>query len=84
VAGHRPVGRIKSNNVGNPLLRDSLADLAPHRIGEDDHSTQVTPAVEELAVACACGKGSRKFPQADVRAGRCQWSCGRRRCEPST
>lgn len=38
----------------------------------------------ELDVACACGKGARKFPTADVRAGRCQWGCGRRGCEPST
>ena len=81
---HAPVGRVKSNNVANPLNRDSLADLAPHRIGEDGHSTQVTPAVEELAVACACGSGVRKFSPADVRALRCQWSCGRPRCQPST
>lgn len=47
-------------------------------------ATVIEVAVPELDVACACGKGRRKFPTADVRAGRCQWGCGRRGCEPST
>jgi len=50
----------------------------------DRTAVVVEAAVPELAVACACGKSTRKFPTADVRAGRCQWSCGRRGCEPST
>lgn len=50
----------------------------------DRTAVVVEAAVPGLAVACACGKGARKFPTADVRAGRCQWGCGRRGCEPST
>ncbi len=50
----------------------------------DRTATVIEPAVDELPVACECGKAARKFPTADVRAGRCQWWCGRRRCEPST
>ena len=78
------MGSRKSRSVGSAIGSDSLSDLAPHRIGEGGHSTQVSAAVPELDVACACGKGRRKFPTADVRAGRCQWGCGRRGCEPST
>lgn len=41
-------------------------------------------AFETLAVACVCGKETAMYPQADVRSGRCRWTCGRPRCGPAT
>lgn len=71
----RPVTRVGAG---------SLREAASPGVADDRTASVVQVAVPELDVACACGKGRRKFPTADVRAGRCQWGCGRRGCEPST
>ena len=59
------------------------AAMSPNDVA-DRTATVIEPAVDELPVACECGKSTRKFPAADVRAGRCQWWCDRRRCKPPT
>ncbi len=79
--GRSRVGSRKSSHVGNAVGRDVLADFAPGRAYEDRAVTVVEAAVDTLDVSCACGKAARKFPQADVRSGACQWWCGRRGCE---
>lgn len=74
------MSRRQTRRVGAGSLREA----ASPGVADDRTATVVKVAVPELDVACACGKGHRKFPTADVRAGRCQWGCGRRGCEPST
>ena len=57
--------------------------VSPNDLAERT-ATVIEADVPELAVACECGAETRKFPQADVREGRCAWRCHRRRCQPST
>ena len=78
----RRKARAASRRAGGGSLTDGRGSLNLN--SDDDRTgTVVEPAVETLAVSCACGKESRPFPQADVRAGTCQWWCGRRGCEES-
>lgn len=79
----RRKARAASRRAGVGSLTDGRGSL---NLNSDDDRTEtvVEPAVETLAVACVCGKETAMYPQADVRSGRCRWTCGRPRCGPAT
>lgn len=71
-------GDTGRNNHGAPIAANSIGTVEDELFGNPRSVRQAAPTVATLKVLLDCGKCWAETPQADVRAGTFDSSCGKR------